>query len=201
MSETPYTLHIWPPKWSLQSLDPTCLAAVMYLQLTIPGKFKVTPCTNPDQSPNGQLPFLTHGHVAIATFPSIVAFITSLAKSSSASDATDLDALLTSSQRAEKVALYAHVEACVADLVSYMFYGIHANFWELTNPAMASEMPIPQKYYVASRIRESYRTRLEAAGLWSVTGVEESRKACLKKTTRNQTTEWHSRAQLRGRRL
>jgi sorting and assembly machinery component 37 len=28
-------------------------------------------------------------------------------------------------------------------------------------------MPIPQRYYVPNRIRESYRLRLEAAGLWS----------------------------------
>ena len=54
MAEAPYTLHVWPAKWNLQSLDPTCLAAIMYLQLTIPGKFKVAPCANPDQSPNGK---------------------------------------------------------------------------------------------------------------------------------------------------
>lgn len=134
MSDAPYILHIWPSKWNLQSLDPTCLAAVMYLQLTIPGKFKVAPCTNPDKSPNGkhpfrvgpmivltmcigQLPFLTHGHVAVSTFPSIVAFVASLAKSSGASGAIDLDASLTSLQKAERVALYAHVEACISDLV------------------------------------------------------------------------------------
>ena len=77
MSEAPYILHIWPSKWNLQSLDPTCLAAVMYLQLTIPGKFKVAPCTNPDKSPNGKYPFrvgpmivLTHMHRSTALFDS-----------------------------------------------------------------------------------------------------------------------------------
>ncbi|KAF8136772.1 hypothetical protein EV363DRAFT_1429122 [Boletus edulis] len=175
MSEAPYVLHIWPSKWNLQSLDPTCLAAVMYLQLTIPGKFKVAPCTNPDKSPNGQLPFLTHGHIAVSTFPSIVAFVTSLAKTSGASGAIDLDAPLTSSQKAEKVALYAHVESCISDLVSHMFYGNDTNFWGLTNPVLASEMPIPQKYYVGSRIRETYKPRLEAAGLWSLPNEEEKK--------------------------
>ncbi|KAF8557308.1 hypothetical protein OG21DRAFT_1457811 [Imleria badia] len=180
MSEAPYILHIWPSKWNLQSLDPTCLAAVMYLQLTIPGKFKVAPCTNPDKSPNGQLPFLTHAHTAVATFPSIVAFVAALAKQS-ASGAIDLDVSLTSSQKAEKVALYAHVEACISDIVSHMFYGIDANFWELTNPALASEMHVPQKYYVASRIRETYRPRLEAAGLWSLPAAEEEQKGLFEK--------------------
>ena len=56
-----------------------------------------------------------------------------------------------------------------------MFYGIDTNFWGLTNPALASEMPVPQKYYVASRIRETYRPRLEAAGLWSLPSQEEQK--------------------------
>ncbi|KAI9570456.1 hypothetical protein HD554DRAFT_2242925, partial [Boletus coccyginus] len=174
MSEAPYTLHVWPPKWNLQSLDPTCLAAVVYLQLTIPGKFKVAPCTNPDNI--GQLPFLTHGHTAVSTFPSIVAFVASLAKSSHASGAIDLDASLTGQQNCLRVALFCHVEQCVSDLVSHMLYGIDMNFWGLTNPALASEMSAPQKYYVPGRIRESYRFRLEAAGLWSLPAAEEEQK-------------------------
>ncbi|KAG6376496.1 hypothetical protein JVT61DRAFT_2489 [Boletus reticuloceps] len=36
-------------------------------------------------------------------------------------------------------------------------------------------MPIPQKYYVASRIRETYRPRLEAAGFWSLPNEEEKK--------------------------
>lgn len=54
-----------------------------------------------------------------------------------------------------------------------MFYGINENFWGLTNPALASEMPVPQKYYVPGRIREAYRPRLEAAGLWRLPDAEE----------------------------
>lgn len=54
MSDAPYILHIWPPKWDLQSLDPACLAAIMYLQLSMPGKFQVAACSDPDVSPNGR---------------------------------------------------------------------------------------------------------------------------------------------------
>lgn len=57
-----------------------------------------------------------------------------------------------------------------------MLYGIDMNFWGLTNPALASEMSAPQKYYVPGRIRESYRFRLEAAGLWSLPAAEEEQK-------------------------
>jgi len=32
---------------------------------------------------------------------------------------------------------------------------------------MTSMLPFPQRYYVAERIREMHRPRLEAAGLWT----------------------------------
>jgi len=46
-------LHIWPGDFGLASIEPTCLAAVLYLQLAIPGKFTVEESTTPDYSPNG----------------------------------------------------------------------------------------------------------------------------------------------------
>jgi hypothetical protein len=38
-------------------------------------------------------------------------------------------------------------------------------------------LPIPQRYYVPGRIRDSYRPRLEASGLWNLPGVEEEKGA------------------------
>ena len=46
-------LHIWPGDFGLASIEPTCLAAVLYLQLVSPGKFTVEESTTPDYSPNG----------------------------------------------------------------------------------------------------------------------------------------------------
>jgi len=46
-------LHIWPGQWDLPSFDPPCLAAVLYLQLAIPGKFRIVENSNPDSSPSG----------------------------------------------------------------------------------------------------------------------------------------------------
>ena len=46
-------LHVWPGAFNLASIEPTCLAAVLYLQLAIPGKFTVEETTAPDHSPNG----------------------------------------------------------------------------------------------------------------------------------------------------
>ena len=38
----------------------------------------------------------------------------------------------------------------------------------LTHPFLASMYPVPQKYYVPRRIRDTYYPRLEAVGLWSL---------------------------------
>ena len=47
-------LHVWPGQWALPSFDPQCLAALLYLQLAIPGQFRVAECSNPDLSPTGR---------------------------------------------------------------------------------------------------------------------------------------------------
>ena len=40
------------------------------------------------------------------------------------------------------------------------------NYYENTRPALISTLPIPQRYYVPGRLRDSHRPRLEVAGLW-----------------------------------
>ena len=55
-----------------------------------------------------------------------------------------------------------------------MFYALDTNFRGLTGPALASMLPVPQRYYVPSRIRECHRPRLEASGLWILSDGEKS---------------------------
>ncbi|KAI6028676.1 hypothetical protein F5J12DRAFT_806866 [Pisolithus orientalis] len=181
MSETSCVLHVWPSEWGLQSLDPTCLAAIMYMQLSMPGKFQVAESCDPDMSPNGHLPFLTYGHLVYASLPSIVSFVTSLSKARTPG-VKNIDASLSASQRSQSVAWWSHVEENFGDFVSHMFFGVDANFWGLTRPTLGSLMPIPQRYYVPGRIRESYRRRLETCGLWCLPEAEQERKSPFAKT-------------------
>ncbi|KAG1875159.1 hypothetical protein C8R48DRAFT_691678 [Suillus tomentosus] len=187
------TLHIWPSRWNLPSIDPTCIAAIFYLQLTIPGRFEVVECTDPDVSPSGKFPFLTHGHATVSSVPAIISFVSSLVKSTS-SGARDLDASLSALQRAKRTAWCSHVEANIGDLVAYSFYSVDDNFWKLTNPIMASMLPIPQRYYVPGRIREMHRPRLEAAGLWTQTASESEKDSFGKRQKKGDPKDNYARA-------
>lgn len=138
-------LHIWPGRWDLPSFDPLCLATVLYLQLAIPGKFRLVECSNSDSSPTGvlnhclppyyksftlhrtlgQLPFLLHDQFSVSSFTSIVKYISRIKDAN-----PDLDLSLT--ERAQRTAWYAHVESRLGDLVVY-----HSPFFSktsLTNP-------------------------------------------------------------------
>jgi sorting and assembly machinery component 37 len=49
---------------------------------------------------------------------------------------------------------------------------MHDNYSKTTHLALSSFLPIPQRYYVPTRMREMHRPRLEAAGLWNLPGDE-----------------------------
>ncbi|KJA27465.1 hypothetical protein HYPSUDRAFT_179521 [Hypholoma sublateritium FD-334 SS-4] len=160
-------LYIWPSQWELPSFDPLCLAAVLYLQLAIPRQFSVIECSSPDGSPTGQLPCLVHEQYAVALYPSIVKYISGLQTADFKTyPRADLDASLSHKEKAQKVAWHAHAESHLGDLVYHYLYSNQENWRKLTGTALASMFPVPQKYYVPQRIRDSYRERLLAAGLW-----------------------------------
>jgi sorting and assembly machinery component 37 len=216
------TLHIWPSKWDLPSIEPSCIAAALYLQLAVPGRFSIQECTDPDASPSGrlvsagvvlphvetsfvgQLPFLTHGHHTVAPLASIVKYVAALTPASlpavteaeadgpELSFSADIDALLSTSERARRIAWIAHIESALGDLVvrcrrllkfhivfnlsffqAHAFYTVPANYNGVMHPTLSSFYKIPQSYYVPRRIRQAYQARLEVNGFWT-TAAEES---------------------------
>jgi sorting and assembly machinery component 37 len=127
-----FSLYVWPGQWGLPSFDPICLATVLYLQLTLPGDFSISECNNPDISPSGgwvstfsevtfsqlipfigQLPFLIHNQITVASFPAIIKYIAGLKTSGQ----NDLDASLSPSEKSQKVAWISHVESHLGNLV------------------------------------------------------------------------------------
>ncbi|KAJ8078973.1 hypothetical protein PM082_013257 [Marasmius tenuissimus] len=149
-------LHIWPGMWNLPSWDPSCLAAVIFLQLVIPGSFSVVEDLNPDASITG-----SHGDQVFAPLSSIFQHVLSLpgVKSSFRSIPS-------------QTAWITCAESALGDLVANMFFALEANWMGLTHPTLADAFPFPQRYYSPHRIRATYRTRLESADLWTLPGIE-----------------------------
>jgi sorting and assembly machinery component 37 len=129
-------LHVWPGQWDLPSFDPQCLAALLYLQLAIPGQFRVAECSYPDLSPTGrsfrffyyylktnhgqlgQLPFLTHEQHVVAPCTSIIKYISGLSNSEHAVyPNANLDAHLTPSEISKRTAWFSHASSHLSDLV------------------------------------------------------------------------------------
>ncbi|GJE90718.1 glutathione S-transferase family protein [Phanerochaete sordida] len=162
-------LHIWPKTEQNLSLDPTCVAALLYLQLAIPNLFELDYTTNPDLSPSGQLPYLSHGLHQVAGFEPIVKYVGRLALDGK----RDLDEELSPLEKAQNAARVAHIESSLGDLVAHEYYSLSANWTRQTRHTLAAVLPFPQRYYVPERIRQSWRPRLEAAELWDVVGIEE----------------------------
>ncbi|KAF7969276.1 hypothetical protein HWV62_27803 [Athelia sp. TMB] len=143
-----------------------------YARLAIPGQFSILECTNPDLSPNGQLPFISHLHHTVSSLSSIVKYISSR-HPTELSPTPNLDVFLNASQKSQHFAWCAHVESNLGDLLDHMFYSLDINWFQLMLPTLANLMPLPQRYFVPARIRESHRPRLEAVELWNLPGIEQ----------------------------
>ncbi|KAJ6623500.1 hypothetical protein B0H10DRAFT_1786622 [Mycena sp. CBHHK59/15] len=164
MSESVPVLYIWPGQWGLLSIDPPCLVAALYLQMTMPGKYRISYCTNPDVSPSGVLPFLMHEQQVVSPLSSILTYLSGL-KGTAVEGV--MDSTLSAFERSQKLAWCSHVEANLGNLCLYMLYSLPDNWAKLTHPTMVFVLPVPQRYYVPGRIRNTHRPRLEAAGLWN----------------------------------
>ncbi|EIM90362.1 uncharacterized protein STEHIDRAFT_93301 [Stereum hirsutum FP-91666 SS1] len=183
-------LHIYPGKWDLPSIDPASLASVLYLQLAIPHRFSVIECANPDESPSGQFPYLTHGNHLAAPLSTIIKYVSGLSPNSlpvqdeSGAEqifSTNLDALLSPVERAQRTAWCAHILTTLGDLVAHNFYSVPTNYTGVTHPALISFLSVPQRYYVPHRMREMHQNRLAASGLWDVDAEEVEDKEAEKK--------------------
>ncbi|KAM5535176.1 hypothetical protein V8D89_011112 [Ganoderma adspersum] len=161
------TLHVWPKLGDSLAFDVSSVAALLCLQLAIPAQFSLSSCANPDSSPSGQIPFLTHGLRHVSGLAPITAYSRKL------HNARNLDVHLDTVQMAQLTARIAHLESSYGDLVNHMLYSLQENWSAVTGPALVSMLPLPQRYYVPSRIRISHKARLEAAELWHVPEVED----------------------------
>ncbi|KDN51682.1 hypothetical protein RSAG8_00229, partial [Rhizoctonia solani AG-8 WAC10335] len=164
-------LHVWPAQWELPSLDPQCIAAILYLQLTFPGRYSIVECTDPDQSPSGQLPFLTHEHTEVSPLPSIISYLESLARAEAQKADVTLDAKLKLSEAQRAVAWKAYITSELGDILAHQLFVEH--YWTFTHSSLAQLMTFPQRLYLPGRLRRMHQPRLEAIGMWDAHFIEE----------------------------
>ncbi|KAJ1309783.1 hypothetical protein OPQ81_006548 [Rhizoctonia solani] len=176
-------LHVWPSQWDLPSIDPQCIAAILYMQLTFPGRYSIVECSDPDQSPSGQLPFLAHEHTEVSPLPAIISYLESLARAEAQIADVTLDAHLKLSQAQRAVAWKAYITSELGDILAHQLFVEH--YWTFTHRLLAQLMAFPQRLYLPNRLRKVYQPRLEAIGMWDAHFVEQPETA--KPTTK--TTE------------
>ncbi|EJD41062.1 hypothetical protein AURDEDRAFT_186723 [Auricularia subglabra TFB-10046 SS5] len=164
MSTTRFQLYIWPGEWGLPSIDPHSLAAALYLQLVAPGKFLLVESVDADSAPHGQLPYIVHEGRTVSGFSAIVSYLASEGA---------LDDKLRPAEAATSVAWQAFIGSHLGTILAHSLYAIGPNYYPLTRTALASHLPVPQRYFVPARIRELYHARLESAALWDV-GYEDT---------------------------
>ena len=57
---------------------------------------------------------------------------------------------------------------------AHLYYSVGVNWYQNVRPAISAVLPIPQRYYVPERLRNSYKPRLMAAGLWITSSEAEN---------------------------
>ncbi|KAF8308105.1 hypothetical protein DL93DRAFT_2028552, partial [Clavulina sp. PMI_390] len=167
-------IHVWPAQWDLASFDTECLSAILYLQFAFPGRFTIVEECNPDLSPSGQLPYLTHAEQTVAPLTSIISYLSSLTPESIYSNLEEepfeivpsLDGSLSSADKQQVMVWREFVGAKVGDLVAHSFYAFWPNYSTMMQPLLVSVLPFPQKFYVPDRLRSAYKPRLDAGTYW-----------------------------------
>ncbi|KAF8521548.1 hypothetical protein JB92DRAFT_2707619 [Gautieria morchelliformis] len=136
---------VWPARWGLPSIDARCLEAIIYLHLALPAHYSTVEPADPDQSPNAQLPFLTHGQIIVSpSLSSIHPYPTMVTP--------NFDAGLSALQLSQRTAWRGYFEAQLGDLVIHSLFVLGPNL-SLTHAMLASMLPVSQPYYVPRRIK------------------------------------------------
>lgn len=148
-------IHVWGPAFGLPSIDPECLALIVYLQNAPPsGDWRLVASNNPSVSPSSEsisfsqpplsnlavsdlLPALHQDDVWVNGFSAIIKHLVST------SACADLDANLTPLQRADTAAYSSYLSIHTSSLLDLSLYVSAANWAAATRPAYSSLLPFP----------------------------------------------------------
>ncbi|KAG5999955.1 hypothetical protein E4U43_001757 [Claviceps pusilla] len=155
-------VYIWGPAFGLPSIDPECLAIVLYLDNALPSDvWRIIPCNDPSVSPSNVLPALNHNGSWTSGYLSIVRYIKLHVQDRHGKQHEDL----SPAQQADAVAYCAFLTANAAPLVYLSLYVSAANWSTITRPAYSALLPFPLTWTLPPLIRAEAIARAEHLGL------------------------------------
>jgi metaxin len=146
-------LQVWPGDWGLPSVDPQCLAVLVYCKLS-KAPVTINKVSNPWRSPSGQFPVLIHSEGIESKVTQIFSFLQS--------QNYGIDRDLTAIQSSDCLAFSALIKKKLLPAVLYVWWVDSKSYVEFTRPWYASVLPFPLGMYVPLRKRNACIARLQA---------------------------------------
>lgn len=157
-------LHVYPPAFSLPSIDAHCIATIAYFSQALPENEWRLIADTPNNNPTGELPVLRNGSVWISGFANIIDYTRKLNPS------YDLDALadLSVSKRADLIAYTNLITSRGQDLLDLSLYLSSVNYSAITRKTFSSFLPFPLSWILPHNLRASAKARTAHLGLSSL---------------------------------
>lgn len=157
-------LHIWGPAFGLPSIDPECLATILYLNTHIgPQGYSLIPDSDPGVNPWGELPALCDNDVIEATGPLWIAGYRDILKYVQSHGDTRTE--ITTKQTAEQTAFTEYVQTRGRELIDLSLWVSSENYTNVTRGAINELLTWPNSWTIPSRLRDRARARTEHLGL------------------------------------
>lgn len=157
-------LHVYPPAFSLPSIDAHCVATIAYFSAALPESEYRLIADTPNNNPTGELPALRNGSIWIAGFANIVDYIRKLNRE------WDLDARaeLEDSDRADLIAYTALITSRGQDLLDLSLYLSSVNYSAITRKTFSTFLPFPLSWVLPHNLRAGAKARTAHLGLSSL---------------------------------
>ncbi|KAI2471303.1 Tom37 C-terminal domain-containing protein [Annulohypoxylon bovei var. microspora] len=152
-------LHVWGPAFSLDSIDPECLAAITCFRCSIPREdWTLIASNDAAVSPDYRLPALNHEGIWTSGYTEIVSYLTR-------QGILDIDDDLTPLQRADSLACASFLATRGSALVAMSLYVSPKAWVDITRPAYSSLLPFPLTWTVPPGIRAAAIEKVQQLGI------------------------------------
>ena len=158
-----YELHIWGPAFGLPSIDPECLAALLYLDSRVDTKnYSVVPSSDPYANPYAQLPALCVSDnsrqisIWIPGYRNIVRCFQHKKKTSSE---------LGKTEQADCTAYTEYIQTRGRELIDLSLWVSSENYTTVTRSAIHELLTWPNSWTLPTKLRDEARARTDHLGL------------------------------------